>query len=436
MSNSSLSSDIGGTGKQMHEFMTELYPLCRSITGDGVRKTLHAIARHIPLAMVEIPSGRPVFDWTIPREWNIRDAYVLNSRGERIIDFKKSNLHVLGYSIPVHCKVSLEELKKHLFSIPEHPDWIPHKTSYYAENWGFSLTHRQLEQLPDDEYEVVIDSSLENGFLTLGECILSGKSDEEILISCHVCHPSLCNDNLSGIALATYLARYLSNVDRHFTYRFLFMPATIGSIAWLALNEPELNKVKQGVVLTCVGDPGNPTYKKSRAGNALIDQAFIHVLKHLGQPYNIEKFVPYGYDERQYCSPGINLPVGCFMRTPHGQFPEYHTSADNLDFVSAEAMEHSLLICTRVISILEGNQIYLSCNPKCEPQLGRRGLYSALGGRPEGRMDDQLALLWVLNYSDGQHSLLDIAEMSGFGFQMIRDIADRLLDKDLLIPSA
>jgi aminopeptidase-like protein len=326
----------------------------------------------------------------------------------------------------------LDELKEHLYTIPEYPDWIPHKTSYYTENWGFSLTHRQMLQLPEDEYEVLIDSTLEDGSLTLGECLLEGTSSEEILISCHVCHPSLCNDNLSGIAVATYLADYLTHIDRRFSYRFLFLPTTIGSIAWLALNEQGISQIKQGFVLTCVGDRGHPTYKKSRRGNALIDRAFLHILKHSGGEYGIQDFVPFGYDERQYCSLGINLPVGCYMRTPHGSFPEYHTSADNLDFVSPDAMANSFLICKQVIAILEGNQAYINSNPKCEPQLGRRGLFGTIGGRPQ-RRNEETALLWVLSYSDGQHTLLDIADISGLPFKTICDAADRLFSKGLLV---
>jgi aminopeptidase-like protein len=416
-------------GQNMHEFMAELYPMCRSITGEGVRQTLLAIRQHIPLAINEIPSGTKVFDWMVPREWNIRDAYVKNSKGERIIDFKESNLHVLSYSIPVHLKMALDELKEHLYTIPECPDWIPHKTSYYSDNWGFSLAHRKLLHLPNDEYEVVIDSSLENGSLTIGECLLPGTTSDEVLISCHVCHPSLCNDNLSGIALSTYLAEYLANAKRRLSYRFLFIPSTIGAITWLALNEQGLGKIKHGFVVRCVGDSGHPTYKKSRRGNADIDQAFSHVFKHYGSEYEIQDFVPFGSDERQYSAPGINLPIGCYMRTP--SYPEYHTSADNLEFVKPEAMADSFSICQQVIAILETNQAYLNCNPKCEPQLGKRDLFRNVGGRPEGQ-SLEFTYLWILNYSDGLHTLMDIADLSGLDYKSIREAADRLLDKGLL----
>jgi aminopeptidase-like protein len=418
-------------GQQMYQLISELYPICRSITGNGFRETLQLISRHIPLALHEVPSGTEVFDWTVPHEWNIRDAYIKNARGERIVDFQRSNLHVVNYSVPIKKKLSLAELRPHLFTLPDHPDWIPYRTSYYKESWGFCLSHNQLLEMEETEYEVCIDASLEPGYLTYGECYLPGERTDEVLISCHACHPSLCNDNLSGVTLATFLAKYVSAQAHRYSYRLLFIPGTIGSITWLCLNKAQVARIKHGLVLTCVGDSGRSTYKRSRRGNAEIDRAMAHVLKHSGQDYELIDFFPYGYDERQYCSPGFNLPVGCFMRTPHGRFPEYHTSADNLDLVQPAWLLDSLSKCAAAMFILEHTRTFVNQNPTCEPQLGKRGLYRAIGGQANGRVSE-LALLWVLNLSDGEHTLLDIADRSGLAFVTIKDAADLLLEHGLL----
>jgi aminopeptidase-like protein len=413
----------------MIDFIRDAYPICRSITGDGVRRTLAMIRERIPLEIREVPTGTPVFDWTVPREWNIRDAWIKDPSGRKVVDFQECNLHVLNYSVPVHEKLPLAELRKRLFTLPDKPDLIPYRTSYYKETWGFCLRHRTLEELPEGEYEVFVDSTLADGALTYGECLLPGDSEWEVLLSTHVCHPSLCNDNLSGIAVMTELARELqARPRRRYSYRFLFIPGTIGSIAWLALNEV---KVDHGLVAANLGDPGMFHYKKSRQGTTEIDRAVLAVLKASGEPFGVEEFVPFGYDERQYCSPGFNLAVGSLTRTPYGRYPEYHTSADNLDFVKPEALEGSLRTYLAVIDVLEGNRRYLNLNPKCEPQLGRRGLYRTIGGDESGR-SRELALLWVLNLSDGEHSLLDIAERSGMSFAAIRTAADALLEVGLL----
>ena len=417
-------------GREMHTFIGQMYPLCRSITGAGLRETLSMIGRHIPIEIHGVPTGTPVFDWTVPKEWNIRDAYVKNMAGERVIDFRKSNLHVVSYSVPVRATLSLKELKDHLFSLPEHPDWIPYRTSYYQETWGFCLSHHELLKMKDDLYEVCIDSSLEPGHLTYGEYYLPGEEENEVLISCHACHPSLCNDNLSSVAMVTFLARHLSTRSRRYSYRFLFIPGTIGSIAWLCLNEDKVHRIKHGLVAACVGDPGNSTYKKSRQGDAEIDKAVAHILKHSGQDYEIIDFFPFGYDERQYNSPGFNLPVGCLMRTPHERYPEYHTSADDLAFVNPVSLADSFMKYLAVFQVLENNWIYLNLNPQCEPQLGKRGLYRLMGGEEAGF--DQMSLLWVLNLSDGRHTLLDIAERSGYDFTIIQNAAEALLQKDLV----
>lgn len=416
---------------ELYQLISDLYPICRSITGNGFRETLKILQQYIPLSVHEVPTGTEVFDWTVPKEWNIKDAYIKNSQGEKIVDFSNSNLHVVNYSIPIHQKLSLPELKSHLFTLPEHPDWIPYRTSYYKESWGFCLSQNQYLQLEDEEYEVCIDSSLEPGHLSYGEYYIPGDSTDEVLISCHACHPSLCNDNLSGIAIATFIAKYLSQTTPRYSYRFLWIPGTIGSITWLALNEAKVNNIKHGLVLTCLGDSGNFTYKKSRRGDTEIDKITAYVLQNSKQDYKIIDFFPYGYDERQYCSPGFNLAVGCLMRSPHGSFPEYHTSADNLNFVQPQYLAESFFQCNSMLYILNNNEIYYNKNPKCEPQLGKRGIYRAVGGNKDSGLNE-MAILWVLNLSDGQHTLLDIAERSGMSFDVIKSAADTLLTHDLL----
>jgi aminopeptidase-like protein len=419
-------------GLAMHRLMAELYPICRSITGEGFRSSLRILQREIPLEIHEVPTGTPVFDWTVPREWNIRDAFVKDASGGRVIDFRAHSLHVLNYSVPIHRTMTLAELRPHLYTLPDQPDLIPYRTSYYKEQWGFCLSHSALQRLEEGDYEVCIDSSLEPGSLTYGELFLPGETEDEVLISTHCCHPSLCNDNLSGMALATTLARQLAGLSRRYSYRFLFIPGTIGSITWLALNEERAARIRHGLVVACVGDPGGPNYKRSRRGDAEIDRAAAHVLQHSGQAYEVYDFSPYGYDERQYCSPGFNLAVGSLTRTPHGRYPEYHTSADNLDLVRPEALADSLGLYRAVIDVLEHNRAYLNTSPRGEPQLGKRGLYGSLGGNTSAKAFE-MALLWVLNFSDGQHSLLDIAERAGAPFAQIRDAAAALARSGLLV---
>jgi aminopeptidase-like protein len=336
----------------------------------------------------------------------------------------------LNYSVPVHAKMPLSELKSHLFTIPEKPDWIPYRTSYYKEDWGFCLSHNQMQALEDGEYEVCIDSSLKDGSLTYGECYMPGRSTDEVLISCHACHPSLANDNLSGLSAATHLAQFLAGRDLRYSYRFLFVPGTIGAITWLARNRETAGHVRHGLVLTCVGDEGSFHYKKSRRGDTEIDRAAAHVLAHNCVSSEILEFSPYGYDERQYCSPGFNLAVGCLMRSVWGSFPEYHTSADNLEFIRPPRMAESLRVCIAIMDVLENNRRYCNLSPFCEPQLGRRNLYRSTGGDAIGV--EISARLWVLNLSDGEHSLLDIAERSGIPFWAIHDAAELLYQSGLL----
>jgi aminopeptidase-like protein len=431
----SLTPEVLDTGSHMHQLMAELFPICRSITGNGLRESLRMIQRHIPLELHEVPTGTSVFDWTIPKEWNIREGYVKGPSGEKIIDFKRSSLHVVNYSVPIRARMPLAKLKEHLHALPDHPDWVPYRTSYYKETWGFCLSQRTMESLEDGEYEVVIDSSLEDGNLTYGECYLGGAIQDEVLISSHCCHPSLCNDNLSGMVLAAYLAKHLLERKRRYSYRFLFGPGTIGAITWLALNENKTSRIKHGLVAACVGDKGKFKYKRSRRGDAEIDKAVIHALKHSGQDHTVSDFTPYDYDERQYCSPGFNLPVGSLTRTPHDCYAENHTSADNLDFVRPEFLAASFQVYSRVLEILEHNKRYLNTNPKCEPRLGKRGLYGAFGGKRDANIYE-LGLQWTLNFSDGQHTLLEIADKSGFPFEVIKEAASKLVEHNLLVEAA
>ncbi len=422
--------NLAKIGRELYRFAEELYPVCRSITGDGIRQTLAMVQNRIPLRSFEVPTGTAVFDWSVPKEWNIRDAFIKDRQGNRIVDFQQCNLHVLNYSTPVRAKMPLSELKSHLYTLPANPEWIPYRTSYYKEDWGFCLSHNQMLALEDGEYEVCIDSTLQNGHLTYGECFLPGSSADEILISCHACHPSLANDNLSGLAVATFLAHFLSGRDLRYSYRFLFIPGTIGAITWLAQNRAAGERVRHGLVLTCIGDSGHFHYKKSRRGNAEIDRAARHVLTHYSESPEFLDFSPYGYDERQYCSPGFNLAVGCLMRSVWGTFPEYHTSADNLQFIHPQQLAESLRVCTAILDVLENNRRYRNLNPYCEPQLGKRNLYRATGG--VGVNEEINARLWVLNLSDGRFSLLDIAERSGIPFSLISEAADLLCQSGLL----
>ena len=383
-------------GERIYELVERLYPIARSLTGDGVRETLRILGEYAQVEVTEVPTGTQVLDWTVPREWNIRDAYIKDPTGRRVVDFNESNLHVVGYSVPVHTTMSLDELWPHLHTLPAHPDWIPYRTSYYRETWGFCLAHSVLEGLDAGPYEVFIDSTLADGTLTYGECFLPGATEDEVLIYSHVCHPSLANDNQSSLAIAVHLAQTLARRPRRHSYRFVFAPGTIGAITWLSLNREAVGRIRHGLVLACTGDPGDSTYKRSRRDDAEIDRAALNVLAHADGGHRSVPFSPYGYDERQFCSPGFNLPVGCLMRTPHGEFPEYHTSADDLTLVRADALADTYAKVLAINDVLERNRAYRNTSPYGEPQLGRRGLYGSLGGDKHGR-ELQMALLWVLN---------------------------------------
>jgi aminopeptidase-like protein len=419
-------------GAEMLAFMADVFPFCRSITGNGLRSTLQRIGETVPVELTEVPTGTTVLDWTIPKEWNVRDAWVADADGRRVVDFQDSNLHVLNYSAPVRTRLSLEQLRPHLHTLPDHPTWVPYRTSYYAESWGFCLSQEALDRLPDGEYEAVVDATLQDGSLTYGECVLPGASDEEILISSHVCHPSLANDNLSGVAVATFLARELSALtSRRYTYRFLFAPTTIGTIAWLAGHEDLLPRIRAGLVIACVGDPGPMVYKRSRHGDREIDRAATHLLAGRVDAAEVVDFSPYGDDTRQFCSPGFDLPVGTITRSGHDRSERHHTSADDLASIEPAALADTLGTCRAVLDILEQDATLVSLNPKGEPQLGRRGLYRSFGGRAEqGALES--ALLWVMNQADGQHTMLDVADRAGLPFGVVREAARALEGAALL----
>jgi aminopeptidase-like protein len=422
-------------GRDAYALMERLFPLCRSITGDGTRATFDILAEHVALQRTELPTGTRVFDWIVPDEWNIREAHVTAPDGTRVVDFADSSLHILNYSEPVRTTLPLEALREHLFTLPAQPDVIPYRTSYYTRTWGFCLPHRRLEQLPPGDYDVLIDSTLEPGHLTFAEVAIAGATDDEVLISTYVCHPSLANDNLSGIAVATMVARALAGRgDLRHSYRVVFAPGTIGPLSWLHCNRERLDRIRHGLALSCLGDRGGLTYKRSRRHEAPVNRAVETVLRDAGQPHRVLDWDPWGGDERQFCSPGFDLPVGTLMRTPHGEFDGYHTSADTLELISPEALEEAVETVLAVIDVLESDRTLSNLSPYGEPQLGRRGLFRSSGGAVASP-EDEKALLWVLNLSDGDASLLDIAARSGLPYALIRRAAERLEQVELLGPA-
>jgi len=412
------------------ELMRVLYPICRSITGDGVRRTLDLIGERIPLERTEVPSGTAVYDWDVPREWNIRDAYIADASGRRVVDFREHNLHVVSYSVPVDRSMTLDELQPHLHSLPGHPDWIPYRTSYYADDWGFCLAHRVREALAPGTYRVVIDSRLAPGHLSYAESVIEGTTQDEAIVYTHTCHPSLANDNLTGIAVATALADALGRDRPRLTWRFVFGPGTIGSLTWLHRNEARLARLRAGLVVGLLGDRGALSYKRSRRGDTVTDRAAALVLGSPGTPGVLTDFEPYGYDERQFCSPGFDLPVGRMTRSANSHYPEYHSSADDLSLVGEDALAESIRALARTVSIVDANRRVLNLNPRGEPRLGKRGLYGSVGGLAPGEF--QHALLWVLNLADGSRDLLGISERSRLSFETIDRAASALEDAQLL----
>ncbi|MCL4182257.1 MAG: DUF4910 domain-containing protein [Burkholderiaceae bacterium] len=410
--------------------MTEMYPICRSITGDGVRRTLDLVARRTSLDRAEIPSGTPAFDWEVPLEWNIRDAYLADLEGRRVIDFQAHNLHVVNYSAPVDRTMTLEELQPHLHSLPDQPNWIPYRTTYYRESWGFCLRHRDREALGPGPYRAVVDSTLELGHLTLAESIVEGSTSGEAIVYTHTCHPSLANDNLTGIAVAAALADALRVERPRLTWRFIFGPGTIGSLVWLSRNEHRLSRLRAGLTIGLLGDAGPLRYKRSRRGDTVTDRVAAYVLAR--EPFNgrVTDFEPYGYDERQFCSPGFDLPIGRITRSPNGTYPEYHTSADDLSLVRPDKLAESIRVVAQTIAVLDANRRVLNLSSKGEPRLGKRGLYGTLGGAGPGEFEH--ALLWVLSLADGSNDLLAIAGRSGIAFELI-DRAATALEQAALV---
>ena len=419
-------------GKESYQLCKDLFPICRSITGNGVRKTLEIIRKYLPdLKTFEVPTGTKAYDWTVPKEWNITDAYIIGPDGNKIVDFKESNLHVVGYSVPVDKTIPLVELQKHLYSIPEQPDAIPYVTSYYQERWGFCISEKQRAKLKPGNYHVYINSSLKAGRLTYGELIIKGKTNKEILISTYICHPSMANNELSGPAVTTYLAKWIATlVNRQYTYRIVFIPETIGSIIYLSKNLRQMKKnVIAGFNLTCIGDNRSYSLLQSRYGNTYADRVALHVLENLHPDFKKYSYLDRGSDERQYCSPGIDLPVVSVMRTKYGMYPEYHTSLDNLELISPEGLYGGYEVMQRCIECIEKNE-FLTATVLCEPQLGKRGLYPTLSKK--GNAGNTREMLNLLAYCDGTNDIIDLAELIGKPVWELYELINTLKDHKLL----
>ncbi|HVX55455.1 DUF4910 domain-containing protein [Nocardioides sp.] len=413
----------------IRERLERLYPLCRSLTGDGVRRTLAILAESVPLTVHAVPSGTPAFDWTLPPEWNARAAWIADAEtGERLVDLADHTLHLVSYSTPFHGRISRAELEPHLHSLPEHPDWIPYRTSYYHRDWGFCLTQRQRDALGDGLFDVLVDTTLAPGELVYGELVVPGTSTDEVLISSHVCHPSLVNDNLSGLSVAVELAQRLAEREHRLTYRFLFAPGTVGSLTWLSRNAEVLPRLRHVLVLTGLGGGGPLTYKRTRHGDRPLDRAAMHVVGR--REGRVVDYSPYGYDERQFNALGFDLSAGRLTRTPHGEYPEYHTSADDLGFVTDAELRESLTAIEEILEVLEEDRTLRNLAPYGEPQLGRYGLYPTTGGRSAD--DAVMAMLWLLACSDGATPVLAIAERAGLPFGVLRRAADDLEKAGLL----
>lgn len=419
-------------GKEIYAIANRLFPICRSITGTGVRDTLNILKEYYPeMSLYEVPSGTQVFDWTVPKEWNITDAYIEDSTGKHIIDFKNNNLHVMGYSIPVDATVPLDELKQYIYTEPSQPDVIPYVTSYYKERFGFCMSENQKSSLKEDTYHMVIKSSFTEGSLTYGEIIIPGKTDKEIFLSTYICHPSMANNECSGPALAIYLANWIKSLpQRRYTYRVIFIPETIGSITYLSRNYQYMkDHIIAGFNLSCVGDNLDYSIIESRYADTLADRALKNILHYHCKKYSTYSYLQRGSDERQYNAPGIDLPVVAFCRSKYGTYPEYHTSADNMDYVSPEGFQGSYDVMTQVISALEYNFHY-QINVLCEPQLGKRGLYPTISKK--GSYDAVYGLTNFIAYADGKNDLISISDRIGYPVHMLIEIIHQLNENGLL----
>lgn len=417
-------------GLFMYQLMEKLYPICRSITGNGVRETLRIIQEEIPLTIHEIPTGTKVFDWEIPKEWNVRDAYIMDSNGNKVVDFQENNLHLVSYSIPVNKELTLDELQKHLFSLEEQTDAIPYITSYYKERWGFCITHNQRKQLKNETYRVYIDSELKEGNLTYGELIIPGKCEKEVFLSTYVCHPSMANNELSGPVVSTSLAKWILSAERKYTYRIVFIPETIGSIAYLSRNMEIMKaNIIAGYNISCVGDERAYSYLCSRNGNTLADRVALNILKSSHPEFISYSYLERGSDERQYCSPGIDLPVASIMRSKFGEYPEYHTSLDNMELVTAKGLQGSFEIYKECIELIEKNSKY---KIKCfgEPQLGKRGLYPTLSTKESGKIVRDM--MNFIAFADGERDLVEISNIIQVTAKELYQIVDNLCEHDLL----
>lgn len=433
--NLSETKDLTG---ELETYLCRLFPICRSLTGEGNRKTLRILSEIIPLVQHEVPSGKNVYDWTIPEEWNIRDAWIKAPDGKRVVDFQKSNLHVVSYSEPVRLTLNWDQLKPHLYVHPELPNAIPYRTSYYKRDWGFCVTHEQFEELKklQSTYEVVIESELKPGSLTYGEYLLPGRSQKEILISCYICHPSMANDSLSGVVITAFLARYLTNLkDRHWSYRIVFVPETLGAIAYCALNEKKMREIDMGLVITTAGGPGRMGYKQSWNPHHPINRMVEDVFHESGEDFITYPFDIHGSDERQYSSQGFRINCATVCKDRYYEYPEYHSSLDNLDFVTAENLAKTLGFYQRLLVKLESRQVYKNVIPNGEVMLSRHDLYPTHGGaqRPElcGRSELDL-ILWLLFLCDGQKSLEDIALELGVQIEALVPIVQKLEKKGIL----